>query len=207
MEHIDAILYINLAHRTDRKEHVLREIHKICTDDSKIHRMDAIRAEPGILGCGMSHQKAVEYAIAHPEWNCVLVLEDDFTFRSTTSQEILEAISTLCSVMPSFDVALLSHNHNRLQCESTEHPAVKRVLYSQTASSYLLTRSYAPVLLRNISEGIADMKQHGRRHENCIDIYWTLLQPRATWYTIVPALGYQYQNYSDIEQRDTNYEC
>ena len=113
----------------------------------------------------------------------------------------------LCSVMPSFDVALLSHNHKNLQYESTENPAVKRVLYSQTASSYLLTRSYAPVLLRNISEGIMDMKQHGRRHENCIDIYWTLLQPHAIWYTIFPALGYQYQNYSDIEKRVTQYGC
>ena len=27
---IDAILYINLAHRTDRKEHILHEIHKLC---------------------------------------------------------------------------------------------------------------------------------------------------------------------------------
>jgi GR25 family glycosyltransferase involved in LPS biosynthesis len=207
MEQIDAILYINLAHRTDRKEHMIHEIHKICADDSKIHRIDAILAEPGILGCGQSHKKAVEYVIAHPEWNRVLILEDDFTFHSNTSLEILDAISTICSVTPPFDVALLSHNHTNIRCESTEHPIVKKVIYSQTASSYLLTRSYAPILLQNMSEGIADMIQYGRRHENCIDIYWTLLQPHATWYTIVPALGYQYQNYSDIEKRDTNYQC
>ena len=84
-------------------------------DHSKIHRIDAILAEPGILGCGRSHKKAVEYVIAHPEWNRVLILEDDFTFHSNTSREILDAISTICSVTPPFDVALLSHNHTNLQ--------------------------------------------------------------------------------------------
>lgn len=205
MEHIDAILYINLAHRTDRKEHVLREIHKICDDDQKIHRIDAIPQTPGILGCGMSHRKAVEYALDHPEWNRILILEDDFTFRSSSSKEITDAISTLCSV--NFDVVLLSHNHMNLRHEVTDHTSIKRVLYSQTASSYLFTREYAPILLQNFNESISHMLLHGRRHENCIDIYWTILQPQAKWYTIIPALGYQYQNYSDIEQRDTDYGC
>ena len=207
MEHIDAVLYLNLEHRTDRKEHVLREIHKMGVDDSKIHRINAIRAEPGILGCGQSHRNAVEYAIAHPEWNRILVLEDDFTFRSDSSHEIQEAISLLCTMTPACDVALLSHNHTNLQCVSTTHPSIKKVLYSQTASSYLFTRAYAPVLLQNFNEGLTDMIRQGRKHENCIDIHWTRLQPHATWYTIVPALGYQYQNYSDIEHRATNYGC
>ena len=45
MDHIDAILYINLEYRKDRNEHILNEIHKICTDDSKIHRIDAIKTK------------------------------------------------------------------------------------------------------------------------------------------------------------------
>jgi len=44
MYHIDAIIYINLEHRTDRNEHVLHEIHKLCTDDSKIHRIVHIKS-------------------------------------------------------------------------------------------------------------------------------------------------------------------
>ena len=40
---LDAILYINLAHRTDRKEHILHEIHKMTNEN--IHRIDAIIKE------------------------------------------------------------------------------------------------------------------------------------------------------------------
>jgi len=78
MEYIDAILYINLEHRKDRNEHILNEIHKICTDNSKIHRIDAIKNDNGALGCGLSHIKALEYAVKN-EWKTVLILEDDFT--------------------------------------------------------------------------------------------------------------------------------
>jgi hypothetical protein len=51
------------------------------------------------------------------------------------------------------------------------------------------------------------MERFGKRHENCIDIYWTKLQPRGHWYGIFPAIGYQYDNYSDIEHRVTSYGC
>ena len=42
MESIDVIFYINLSHRTDRKEHFLSEIKKLCTDETKIVRIDAV---------------------------------------------------------------------------------------------------------------------------------------------------------------------
>jgi hypothetical protein len=52
-----------------------------------------------------------------------------------------------------------------------------------------------------------DMERFGKRHENCIDIHWTKLQPIGQWYCIFPAIGYQYDNYSDIEHRFTSYDC
>jgi hypothetical protein len=52
-----------------------------------------------------------------------------------------------------------------------------------------------------------DMERFGKRHENCIDIHWTILQPSGHWYGIFPAIGYQYDNYSDIENRVTSYGC
>ena len=50
----DAILYINLQHRQDRKELILNEIQKIKNiDESQIYRIDAV-LEPmcGHIGCG-----------------------------------------------------------------------------------------------------------------------------------------------------------
>lgn len=204
MEHLDAILYINLAHRTDRNTHVLAEIHKICTDPSKIHRMDAIRTEPGALGCGLSHIKALEYAMKHPEWKNILILEDDFTFREGALQS---ALQTLLTFHPQMEIGLLSYNHSVLRYEDTINPHIKRVLYSQTTSSYCIRSSYLPTLLQNMRESTMDMMIRGKTHENCVDIYWTSLQPQGHWYALFPAIGYQYDNYSDIEKRITEYGC
>ena len=204
MEHIDAILYINLAHRTDRKEHVIHEIHKICGDDSKIHRIDAIRTEPGALGCGLSHIKALEYTMMHPEWRTVLILEDDFTFHGNDTLVLSSALRTL--LIPQMDIGLLSYNHSVLRYEDTS-TTIKRVLYSQTTSSYCIRSSYVPTLLQNMRESTTDMIIRGKTHENCVDIHWTTLQPHGHWYALFPAIGYQYDNYSDIEKRVTQYGC
>lgn len=205
MEQIDAILYINLAHRTDRKEHVIHEIHKICADDSKVHRIDAILTEPGALGCGLSHIKALEYAMAHPEWKTVLILEDDFTFHGDDTAALSTALRTLMT-FPKMEIGLLSYNHSVLRYEDTS-PSIKRVLYSQTTSSYCIRSSYVPTLLQNMRESTMDMRIRGKTHENCVDIHWTILQPHGQWYALFPAIGYQYDNYSDIEKRVTQYGC
>jgi len=206
MDCIDAILYINLAHRRDRNRHILDEIHKIGTDDSKIHRIDAIRRTPGALGCGLSHIKALEEAWAHSEWKTVLILEDDFTFYSDSKDEIQDYIRTLIN-LSDVDVGLLSYNHRCIQYNHTENDIIKKVLYSQTTSSYLIKRNYLPTLIQNMKEATSDMEQHGRTDHNCIDIYWTTLQPLGNWYALFPAIGYQYDNYSDIEGRVTEYGC
>lgn len=205
MEQIDAILYINLAHRTDRKEHVMHEIHKICADDSKVHRIDAILTEPGALGCGLSHIKALEYAMMHPEWKTVLILEDDFTFHGDDTVALSTALRTLLT-SPKMEIGLLSYNHSVLRYEDTS-PSIKRVLYSQTTSSYCIHSSYVPTLLQNMRESTTDMRIRGKTHENCVDIHWTILQPHGQWYALFPAIGYQYDNYSDIEKRVTQYGC
>lgn len=201
MEYIDAILYINLEYRKDRNEHILNEIHKICTDDSKIHRIDAIKKDNGALGCGLSHIKALEYVLEH-EWKCVLVLEDDFTCKCD-SNEINTKINSLFE--HDFDVGLLSHNCLQYLDTNIEH--IKKVLYSQTTSSYIIKREYISVLLQNMRDAMNDMLINGKRHENCLDIYWSKLHPIHNWYTIFPSIGYQYATHSDIENKYVEYRC
>jgi GR25 family glycosyltransferase involved in LPS biosynthesis len=206
MEHIDAILYINLDHRTDRKEHLLTELQKWGVPPSTIHRISAIQRTPGCLGCGLSHIKALTEAYSHSEWKTVLILEDDFTFRYNSS-EINASIHQLLTSQSFFDIGLLSYNPNYIKYSDTTIPSIKKVLFSQTTSSYIIKRHYIPVLLQNMKEATYDMERFGKRHDNCIDIYWTKLQPNGDWYALFPAIGYQYDNYSDIEGRITAYGC
>ena len=204
MDQIDAILYINLDHRSDRNTHILQELHRIGYSDQIIHRIPAVLKEPGALGCGLSHIKALTEALSHSEWKTVLILEDDFTIRGGLT-EWLHALSDIFS--SSWDIALLSYNHNYIQYQATTIDSIKRVHFSQTTSSYLIRREYIPALLQNMKEAMYDMERFGKTHENCIDIHWTKLQPVGTWIAIVPAIGYQYDNYSDIEQHVTSYGC
>jgi glycosyl transferase family 25 len=205
MTDIDAILYINLAHRVDRKEHILNEINKLGKDASFIHRIDAIKCDPGALGCSLSHIKALQYALDHPEWKTILVLEDDFTFHSDQTDKIIKEIDELCHYAP-FDICQLSYNPTGIFAD-TNLPHIKKIVRSGTASSYLITKAYLPVLLQNFIESSNDMQIRGRHHENCLDVHWYILQHHGNWYCSSPAIGYQYANYSDNEQCYTEYGC
>lgn len=207
MNTIDQILYINLDSRYDRKEHILNEINKICVDNTKIYRIQAIKKEEGAMGCLLSHIKALEYILAHSEWNTILILEDDFTFKSSNSNEILHDIEILTNNAPNFDMCLLSSNQRYLKYEDTNNFRIKKVLFSQTSSSYIIKRHYIPILLNNFKEALHSMELIGVQHSNCLDQYWASLQTKDNWYVIYPPIGYQYENYSDIEHRVTNYKC
>ena len=72
------IYYINLAHRTDRNDHVRQQITSIgCTPI----RIDAVECKQGAIGCGMSHIRCLELA---KEQNLpfVCVVEDDIEFTN-----------------------------------------------------------------------------------------------------------------------------
>lgn len=207
MDHFDAILYINLEHRTDRNEHILNEIGKLCSDSTKIHRIDAIKREPGALGCGLSHIKALEFALEHSEWNNILVLEDDFTFKSNDSNAIQNDVLSIMDPLTNFDVIVLSYNHNYLQSINTPYINIKKVNYTQTTSSYIIKNKYIPKLIGVFKDAMSDMELNGKKHENCIDIAWSKLQPSDNWYAIFPAIGYQYDGYSDVERMHVSYKC
>ena len=204
LDFIDAILYINLDHRLDRNSHILSEINKICNDKTKIHRISAIKRDNGALGCGLSHIKALEFIKTHPNWNTILILEDDFTFKSNNLNEINHKIVKLLE-NNNMDMGLLSHNN--LLCSDTDEKLIKKVFYSITTSSYIIKSEYVDTLLNNMRESMSDMEKNGKKHDNCLDIYWTKLQPISNWYAIYPAIGYQYDNYSDIENKHCAYNC
>ena len=202
----DAILYINLTHRTDRNTHIQAEIAKLCPKLDTVHRIDAIKHDRGVIGCSLSHIKALEYALEHPEWNTVLVLEDDFTFRSNNSDEICKSITNLIDHDATYDACLLSYNHSCAKYRSTKTSNIVQIIQSQTTSSYIIKRNYIPILLENLKEGVRKVTSVFRL-EYYIDNYWQQLQSRGKWYSTKPALGYQCEGFSDIERKHVKYNC
>ena len=207
MDHIDAIFYINLDSRTDRKEHFLNEIPKLCTDLTKLHRITAIPDPIGIIGCSKSHILAVETFLANPEWNTCIIFEDDFTFFN---QDISYNNQTLRDVMTNFikwDCIMLSISKWNKQLANTHMHTIKRVIEGQAASGYVLTRDFAPILLKTLKEGLDKLIETTNIPLYANDIYWKKLQPLHNWYIPVPALGYQYANYSNISQKVMDIGC
>lgn len=205
LDHIDAIIYINLEHRTDRNDHIINEIKKIDPTLSKTHRLEAEYIPTnGALGCALSHIKAVELCFEHPEWNRCLILEDDFTFLSPECNKQLIELSTS---RPSFDVLLLAFGHDNFVSEETDSPHVRRVYSSQTTSGYVVHKNYMGVLLNNFRISSDILRNRGKCHDGCLDQYWKRLMPHGNWYAYHTRIGYQYANHSDIENTYHNYEC
>jgi len=204
LEHIDAICYINLKHRVDRKEHILQEIKKIDPNLTKTHCITAeYTPHNGILGCVLSHIKALQFFLDHPEWKNCMILEDDYTFSSDPNT----TLSYLLTTLPTYDVLLLSYGLCDYVSTETEYKSITRVLSSQTASGYIIHRDYAPILFDNFTTSSKYIAEYGKIHEYCIDIYWKRLMPLGKWYTFSSRIGYQYESFSDINNCVENYGC
>lgn len=198
---LDAIIYINLSHREDRKQHVLEEIQKINPSLDRVHRIDALYVpKNGALGASMSHIKALELMIKHPEWKKCAIFEDDFTFSPNAATGLHALVS--CS---NFDVLLLGVGTHSV--EEIGDQNIMRVLSSQTASGYIVHRNYVGVLLENFRAGFELLLSGARPEESCIDMYWKRLMVNAKWYTARDRVGFQYGNYSDIEKGFRDYKC
>ena len=202
----DLVYYINLNHRTDRLNHIKNEIKKTNIDESKVHRIEAIYDDYGALGCSKSHCVALENFINSPETNqtCV-VLEDDFEF--TQGQDIVNDMidKVFNSIVKDFDVLMLSSNtYSEL---NSKFNFVTKILKGQTTSGYVVSRKFAPILLKNYKEGADLLSQTRDRPKYSIDMYMQQLQPNSKWLCLSPKIGKQMESYSDIEKQWLNYNC
>jgi len=207
MNHIDAIFYINLETRPDRKEHFLSEIQKLTSDMSKVHRFNAISHTSGLIGCVMSHINILEEFINHPKWASCLIFEDDFTFRSADPSFNELALNTLYTSFPSFDCCNLASSKYGLSYYDTYIQSIKKVKTVQTTSGYCISKSFAPTLLKNFKESKEKLEATHIEEQYALDQYWKRLQPENNWYLLYPPLGYQYSNFSNITKKVEDYNC
>ncbi len=205
MNKIDIVYYINLAHRTDRKEHLLNELSKVNYDESRIKRIDGIYVNRfGILGCGLSHIKTLtEFLNTPDDIQSCLILEDDFEF--TENKETVDIVlNKIFDNVQDIDVLMISGNI--LDSSDTEYHFIKRIQYAQTTSGYYVRKQFAPHLLNNLIEGCRMLESVGRPiHEFSLDVYWARLLKHCNWYVSNPKLGKQMASYSDIEEKKTDY--
>ena len=207
MDHIDCVYYINLDHRTDRKAQIESELDKLGVPESKRLRISGIYNKAfGILGCGLSHKKALETFVASDHQTC-LIFEDDFQFTLDMNYVKYLLKSVFEEKVP-FDVVMLAGN--LFSTEKTQWPFLQKVFDGQTASGFLITKSFAPKLVQCLQESTTFLKEWHKhtgekKHEFCNDIYWKKLQPQSNWFVLHPKTGLQRESYSDNEYKVTSY--
>lgn len=205
MEQVDIIFYINLESRTDRKEHFLNQIKKLCIEESKILRIDAIKDINGALGCTKSHMKALELFMENPLWKTCMVFEDDFTFYDTSFKNNNDLIKTFFSNFTDWGILLLASNQAGRPSIKTHMPSVELVKYSQTTSGYCLHKESAKEVYDIFKKSSELLEKSNSPQQHALDIYWNKLTMKR--YAFVPNMGYQYNNFSDIEKRFVAYGC
>lgn len=200
MELFKHTLFINLDHRTDRLEHATAEFEKM---GIVAERVKAIQPKNGAIGCTMSHIKCLELA-KQRDYEQVFICEDDITFLNPAlfAQNLAQFVG---NEDLRWDVIIIGGNN--VPPYQQLHPYCARVFSCQTTTGYVVRREYYDTLITNFKDGLRKLiQQPSNGREFAIDIYWKRLQLEDFWYMITPPTVSQYENYSDIEKRVTQYE-
>lgn len=205
MDQIDVIFYINLDSRLDRKEHFLKEVKKLCLDDSKIVRIDATKHANGALGCTKSHIKTLEQFMANDDWRTCIVFEDDFTFHNSSPEYNDNLLASFFYIFSDWGLLLLASNLAGRPTVKTNMENVIQVTYSQTTSGYVIHKDTVKTVYDNFKKSEELLEKSNNKRAHAVDIYWNSMNIKR--YAFKPNMGYQYDNFSDIEQRTVRYNC
>ena len=201
---IQHALYINLESRNDRREHVEAQLAalKHGMPNLTTERFNAIaHATNGAIGCSMSHLRCIKLA-KERGWDHVLVCEDDILF--TDVPLFLTQLSKFMATVPDWDVVLLAGNN--IPPFHVVNDACIQINNCQTTTAYIVKSHYYDTLIANYRDGInLLMRNPTQKLDYAIDRYWFELQRRDSWFLITPLSVVQREDYSDIEQRVTNY--
>jgi len=200
LDDIKNAFYINLEHRTDRKEHVEAQLMKIGIN---ANRFNAIKMDNGAIGCSMSHLKILQDAYNN-KLEHILIVEDDIMFLEPNVFK--NQINTFLELHGNnWDVILLAGN-NIPPYEKIDDTCVK-VTRCQTTTGYLVNGHYINVLVSNVKMGLTNLLHKPNEiSKYAIDKFWFVLQSASKWYLIIPLSVVQREDYSDIEKKVINYQ-
>lgn len=196
---VDGVIYINLEHRSDRREIMQTFFKESGIPLEKVVRFNAIPHEIGAIGCLQSHLEALRLAKKN-QWKNVLILEDDLKWIGGYDrlEELIE--------LPKWDVILLLGYYRKYD--------FPRVYFSTNAGAYLVNYEYYDILLKNREECYSqlmlrtsynilrrrtllyDPEQYFRN-----DTYWQLLMERDSWYGLNPCICTQIDGFSDVVKK------
>jgi len=201
---------ISLKNRLDRREQVELQLDKIDLNRELVRFQEAkFTPRNGAIGCALSHAYALSRFMFESNSDYGLFFEDDFeVLKPETFQQIL---SECLTTFHDWDVLMLASNV-AVPVSSAAHQNVFRVIHAQTASGYLVKRTYAPTLIKAFYEASEYMSRNYFRLDTktlnyfyAIDMIWKPLQHEGRYYAFLPQLVRQRESFSDIENKQVAY--
>jgi GR25 family glycosyltransferase involved in LPS biosynthesis len=203
---LDAIIYINLENRQDRKDLLLKELESLDVNMSKVHKVSGVFIpKNGHKGCVQSHILALNM-IKMNKWERVLILEDDAqldTDPNVVNDIIANSMQKLDKEDPDWNVIMLATANKIVPKNATEHPLeiyspdgtikpikLEKITRATTSSAYIVKGTYVEDILALFNTCNSNM-EHGKLSGNnyefwALDQKWETLQEKDHWYAISP---------------------
>ena len=210
--YIDKVFYINLEHRTDRRQEIEGELNNFNIPYERFNAYSTL--DIGIVGCTKSHLEVLKEAKKRKYKN-ILIFEDDFKFivsKEEFEKNIIMLYETKLNCANNgnngnnvnnssinsinFDICMLSYNLIKSK-SNIEIPFLIKVLEVQTASGYIVNETIYDRLI-DLYEYALPLLESTQQHWNYAnDQIWKHLQPNSNWYCFTQRLGIQRPSYSD----------
>lgn len=206
---VSRIVLINVEHRTDRYDAVMRELATARAPLDRVVKLPAVVEQPtrnqslnGRISCLKSHIEALELASPAPGEH-VLILEDDFCFTSDLETH-LDDLATFFDRQYDYVVCLLGTSKYGLIVPRDDLISESRQPCTN-ATAYLVSGDHADRLRTVNAQALAGLIETGDEMRFAGDRYWTLLGPEGTFLVFRRQLGFQTASFSDIEGRVARY--
>lgn len=195
---LDAIIYINVDHRKDRKRLILKELDNVGAKKSKIIRFPAVYQKyNGHLGAAQSHLRCLKL-IKNSNFENALILEDDFQFKD---KKIVNDTIDYFFENPKFKdfeaVSLIGSYEDSEKIDDKVH----NLKYHTGGIAYIVNRRFNNKLIENIGGSVKKLKRNfkefKRKNKNvkkyedndAFNQHWGDLQKNSKWYIFKPYLG------------------
>jgi GR25 family glycosyltransferase involved in LPS biosynthesis len=190
--------YINLEHRTDRKENIESQLSNIFP---RYERFNAIKHSNGAIGVGKSQIEVLKKGLnSDKEYICIF--EDDFIWE-LKYEDIKEKLNYIFS--RDFNIVLLSYHFPLIFPKKISIKNLAFFENCQMASGYIIHKRFIPMLLENF-EKCVQLMETSYDKSLAIDQSWKSLQTiNNKFFCSLPRLGKQAPSYSDIEKKQVSY--
>jgi glycosyl transferase family 25 len=191
------ITYINLDHRTDRRERIEAEFAKIGAQN--VTRFAAHKHARGATGCAMSHRDVIE-AAAPGEGRITMVCEDDLEFLADRAR--LDHLIETFYRDSRMDVLCLAYNRRNGIAVSEDFLITSN---TRTMSCYLVKPQVIDALRETARKSVKRLEAGEPDKTAAVDVTWQTVQRNFIFALARPRAAQQAPSYSDILGRAVDY--